>query len=101
MAIIRHHHFQLHLAQRQRALAAVAPRAPRTDTAAQRFEQAMLLFEQGRWPQAFDKLSGLANAGHPSAARIALMLVHRGASLFGGAFVATPQERARWQQVGE
>jgi hypothetical protein len=43
----------------------------------------------------------LANRGHPAAARIALMLVRRGTSLFGGTFTATPEEQAHWGRQGD
>jgi hypothetical protein len=92
-------HLAVHIAPL--ADAAAPPRAPRTDTVARRFDAALLLAEHGRWPQAFDALRGLANDGHPAAARMTLMLVRRGSVLFGGSFNATPQEQRRWQHVGQ
>ena len=73
--------------------------APR-DAMALRFEHAMQRFQKAEWSEAFIDLRALANRGHPPAARIALMLARRGASLFGGRFHATEQERARWQSLG-
>jgi hypothetical protein len=71
------------------------------DTMAQRFDVAVQLLEMSCWSQAFAELSELANLGHRPSSRIALMLVRRGPSLFGGAFPATPQEQARWQSNAE
>ena len=76
-------------------------RAVQIDTPAPRFDQAIELLESGHWSRAFAELSELANQGHPPASRIALMLARRGGSLFGGAFPATRQARARWQLNGE
>jgi hypothetical protein len=76
-------------------------RVGQVDPMAQRFDVAIQLLEVGCWSQAFAELSELANHGHPPASRIALMLMRRGPSLFGGAFPATPQEQARWQGNGE
>ena len=66
-----------------------------------RFDRAIDLLEADHWSQVYAELCELANEGHPPASRIALMLARRGASLFGGAFPATPQQRARWQQNGQ
>jgi hypothetical protein len=68
-------------------------------TVAVRFGHALSLLEAGRWPQAFEALSALAHRGHPSAARIALMMASRGGPLFGGHFRATASDLARWQQA--
>jgi hypothetical protein len=79
--------------QRPRALPEAQP------TMVARFGHALTLLEAGRWPQAFEELSALAHRGHPSAARIALMMASRGGPLFGGHFRATAQDIARWQQA--
>ena len=100
--VIRHPSFPLRVAARKASSPVVAaPRVPRTGTLASRFDAAMQFLEQGRWSQAFDELSGLANAGHPPAARIAGMQVQRGASLFGGSFIATREEQMRWRRIGD
>jgi hypothetical protein len=74
--------------------------APKAVTQA-RFERGMARFESGQWAQAFAELSALANRGHPAAARLSMMLVRRGAALFGGSFCASDQEQRRWRQLGE
>lgn len=70
------------------------------DEIALQFEHAMRRFESAQWAQAFIDLRALADRGHPPAARIALMLVCRGKSLFGGTYAATREQRARWHRHG-
>jgi len=70
------------------------------DATALRFDHAMRRFETSEWKEAFAELCALADRGHPTAARIALMLVRRGTSLFGGAFTATRERQARWHHLG-
>lgn len=86
------------LASRAAAAADTGVRSRPVDATTSGFDQAMRRFESGQWDEAFAELSDLANRGHPAAARIALMLVGRGTSLFGGRFAASPEERARWQR---
>ena len=66
----------------------------------QRFEDAMALMEAGDWKRAFTSLAQLADAGHPQAARIAMVFVRRGASLFGGTFSAGARQRECWLSAG-
>jgi hypothetical protein len=75
-------------------------RALRAPDRAQRFDEAMLLMEDGRWQSAFTRLAALADTGHPQAARIATVFVQRGALLFGGSFVASARQRECWQRAG-
>lgn len=63
------------------------------------FGRALGHLEAGAWTQAFAELSALANDGHAASARIALMMVSRGGSLFGGHYRATAQDIARWRLV--
>jgi hypothetical protein len=72
----------------------------RGDRRALRFDTAMTLMEAGHWEQAYACLAELADAGHPQAARIALLYVQRGALLFGGRYAASAQQRERWQRAG-
>jgi hypothetical protein len=65
------------------------------------FGEAMRLMEDGRWQHAFKHLAQLADAGHPPAARIALLLVRRGTRLFGGTFRASAQQLMSWQRAGD
>ena len=59
----------------------------------------MQLLESGCWQASFLSLAELADEGHAQAARIALVFVKRGTSLFGGTFRATEQQRSRWEQA--
>lgn len=88
-------------AERRRPIAAWSgPRRRQTDGVALRFDEAMRLATHEQWAPAFAALAGLANAGHPASARMALMLARRGAALFGGRFAATAQELQHWQLIG-
>ncbi len=78
-----------------------ASRTTRPGERARRFGEAMHLMEDGRWQQAFTRLAELADAGHPVAARIALLLVRRGTRLFGGSFGASAQQLASWQRASD
>jgi hypothetical protein len=63
------------------------------------FGRALGHLEAGAWTEAFAELSALANDGHAASARIALMMVSRGGSLFGGHYRASRDDLARWRQV--
>ena len=90
------------LAPRETALTDATARAgPVVEATRSHFERAMQRFESGQWDVAFAELSALADRGHPAAARVALMLVHRGSSLFGGRFSASREQRARWQRQSD
>lgn len=64
-----------------------------------RFDDAMALLQEGRCASAFRIFAALADEGHGTASRVALMLTRRGASLFGGRYPATVEQRARWQRL--
>jgi hypothetical protein len=64
-----------------------------------RFDDAMTLYEQCQWPEAFEQLAALADTGHPDAARIALLMAQRGTAMFGGRFDADPARRERWSRA--
>ena len=69
-------------------------RAP--SDAAPGFERAIAEYEVQRFPAAFDVLARLADAGHPEAARIALMMHAHGPRLYGRRFEVDATRRARW-----
>ena len=73
--------------------------APHDPAAAPNFGVALAHLEAGAWARAFTELAALANGGHASAARIALMMASRGGAMFCGYFHATPRDLARWRQV--
>ena len=60
------------------------------------FDRAIAHFAHGRWKAAFDELVPLADAGHPEAARIAMLMTTRGPRLFGRTFTASPEQRRLW-----
>ena len=76
-------------------------RARNIDTRSSDFDEAMSLMESGQCQAAFERMAQLADAGHPQAARLALLFVRRGTALFGGAYVATAEQRAAWQATSD
>ncbi len=62
------------------------------------FDTAVRLYEGGQWEQAFANLAELADHGDARAAKLALLMLRYGASLYGTAFAATPWQVARWAQ---
>jgi hypothetical protein len=75
--------------------------AMRANEQAKGFYEAMRLMEAGRFEAAFVRLARLADSGHPQAARIALLFVKRGTSLFGGTFQASTKQRGDWQLASD
>jgi hypothetical protein len=64
----------------------------------ERFAAEVRLYEEGHWDQAFMGLASLADQGHATAARLALLMLRYGATLYGTAFSAGPDQIARWAQ---
>ena len=64
----------------------------------ERFAAEVQLYEEGHWEQAFTGLASLADQGHASAARLALLMLRYGATLYGMSFSAEPDQVARWAQ---
>lgn len=71
----------------------------RSSTVGTDLDAAFDCFSAGQWNQAFEHLKSGADAGDPSASRIALMLEARGRRLFGKSFKVAPAQRERWSQV--
>ena len=65
------------------------------------FDEAMSLMESGKCQAAFERMARLADAGHPQAARLALLFVRRGTALFGGAYPATAEQLEAWQAASD
>ena len=61
-----------------------------------RLRAAMETYQARAWPQAYAQLSALADAGDPSAARVAAMMARQGPLLFGQRFDVSPERLARW-----
>jgi len=72
---------------------------PGVDAPAMRYRSAMAAYETRQWPQAFEALSDLADAGHPAAARVAEMMVRQGPALFGQRFDVSAERVARWERL--
>jgi len=63
------------------------------------FEQAMVGYERQHFVAAFEALARLADAGHPEAARIALLMRAHGPRLFGQRFEVDPARRTAWLEA--
>jgi hypothetical protein len=70
----------------------------RGDVPPGRFRVAMEAYEAQQWPQAYAQLSAAADAGDPSAARVASMMARQGPLLFGQRFDVTQDRLVRWEQ---
>ena len=72
------------------------------DRANEAFLAAVRLYEDGHWKFAFDRLSGLADRGHAPAAKLALLMLRYGSTLYGtthgNSFSAKPAQVAKWAQ---
>jgi hypothetical protein len=53
-------------------------------------------FRQGRFPEAYGRFIGLANAGHAASARYALWMCEQGPALFGKDWDCAPHESDAW-----
>jgi hypothetical protein len=72
---------------------------PHGEMPAGRFRMAMAAYEAQQWPQAYAQLSAAADAGDPSAARVAAMMARQGPLLFGQRFDVSPERLARWERA--
>jgi len=84
-------------------LAASAPAAAREEADAQpvRLEQARADYDAGRYRQAFDAFTRLADRGDAEAARIAVLMARHGPSLYGDEFTVTDAQARRWTSLVE
>ncbi len=64
-----------------------------------RFRMAMEAYEAQQWPQAYAQLSAAADAGDPSAARVATMMARQGPLLFGQRFDVSPERLQQWERA--
>jgi hypothetical protein len=64
-----------------------------------RFRLAMEAYEAQQWPQAYAQLAAAADAGDPSAARVAAMMARQGPLLFGQRFDVSAERLLRWDQA--
>lgn len=61
-----------------------------------RIDTALQSYERCHWDDAFAQFAGLADAGHPAAARIAFLMQAHGPRLFAARFGVAADRRARW-----
>ena len=73
---------------------AVAP-----DPVTLRHRAAMADYQAGHWPEAYQGLAALADAGDPDAARLAGLMVRQGPLLYGQRFDASPERQAAWARL--
>lgn len=71
----------------------------RPSSTAQRYREAMEQYQAREWPEAFETLSTLADAGDAPAARVAALMASEGPALFGQRFAASPERLARWDRT--
>jgi hypothetical protein len=71
----------------------------RPSSTAQRYREAMERYQAREWPQAFETLSSLADAGDAPAARVAALMARQGPELFGRRFEASAERLARWDRA--
>ena len=69
------------------------------DVPAGHFRVGMEAYEAQQWPQAYAQLSAAADAGDPSAARIATLMARQGPLLFGQRFDVSRERLSRWDQA--
>lgn len=62
------------------------------------FISAVRLYEGCHWEFAFERLARLADQGHTPAAKLALLMMRYGATLYGTSFDARLEQVARWAQ---
>jgi hypothetical protein len=60
------------------------------------YEQATQAFREHRFAAAYGRFVRLAEAGHAPSARLALVMVQHGNSLFGSEWSASPGQQQRW-----
>ena len=63
-----------------------------------RFDAAVSLYRDGHWALAFERLAALADQDHAPAAKLALLMLRYGVSLYGVCFAVQPAQVARWAQ---
>lgn len=79
------------------AVSHAGPVQPAPTALAERLHaRALESFRAGRFPEAYGRFMGLANAGHPASARYALWMCEHGLALFGKDWDCAPHEVEDW-----
>lgn len=60
---------------------------------------AVASFRQARFPEAYGRFIGLADAGHAPSAEMALWMYLHGPALFGRDWDSTPEQLTAWAQL--
>ena len=64
-----------------------------------RFREAMRLHKFGRWSAAYGRFAVLADEGHVPSARVALVMLRNGPTVYGMDWNATPTQVAAWEHA--
>jgi hypothetical protein len=78
------------------AFGLVAAGQERTPPAPTPFDAAMEAYEHCHWDEAFQAFATLADQGHSEAARVALLMLRHGQSLYRRDFAAKAERRLAW-----
>lgn len=78
------------------ATAATAADAAKSETA---FTEAMTQYKQGKWSGAYGRFATLADHGHAEAARIALIMLRNGATMYGSDWGASQPQIQQWTKL--
>jgi hypothetical protein len=70
--------------------------APKYETA---FTAAMTKYKLGQWPAAYGRFVALADQGHPEAARIALIMLRHGVTMYGSDWGASQPQIDQWTKL--
>jgi len=62
-------------------------------------QEATVHYQAGNWGEAFHRLSLLADAGHPDAARIALFMRRYSVQMYGSYWHVDEQRVQRWERA--
>jgi hypothetical protein len=63
------------------------------------FTEAMTQFKQGQWSGAYGRFAALADHGHPEAARIALVMLRNGETMYGSKWGASQPQIDKWMKL--
>lgn len=78
------------------AIAAMGVCAGGAQAQSERFDWAVQMYKQGRWPAAFGNFVALADQGDPDAAHIAFFMSRYGPQLYGSHWDADPGDMTTW-----
>jgi hypothetical protein len=78
------------------ACVGAAAASPPAAVQAEAFEEALDLYDKGRWTAAYERFARLADEDQPEAAHIALLMVRYGARLYGQECAASQSQIDHW-----